>query len=154
MTDHLAILAARLRCLQRRPSQTPVVVTHQLMDPNRDAAFQAAFQTAIRRPEKVAQDPARNSAKSGVFGEFRKPRNRRKPLKTCKKREMQPLPNAPNRTRTCNHPLRRRMLYPIELWALWISGIGYGLPVLCSNRNDLPCSNRSVNPLADPATTP
>src|SRR3546814_16996751 len=24
---------------------------------------------------------------------------------------------APSRTRTCNRPLRRRVLYPVELWA-------------------------------------
>ena len=32
----------------------------------------------------------------------------------------EPKYGAPGRTRTCDHPLRRRMLYPAELRALYI----------------------------------
>jgi hypothetical protein len=35
---------------------------------------------------------------------------------------------APGRTRTCNRPLRRRMLYPVELRALVLSGDGTARP--------------------------
>ena len=49
---------------------------------------------------------------------FGRARNRENPSKRLNLLGLLRSEIAPNRTRTCNRPLRRRMLYPIELWAL------------------------------------
>ena len=60
---------------------------------------------------------------------------------------------APDRNRTCNRPLRRRVLYPVELRALylscrsqffgelWSGAVGFELTTLCSQSR---CANQTA----------